>query len=173
MKTNQILGKILYALLFTVLLPGILWLWAAFAETQMTLPASQAPVGGWIVAGFGLFWIVWGMFSLYRYGKGLPMNAFPPEYYVQKGAYRWWSHPIYAGFGLLCGGSSAALGSAAGLYLVTPVAVLGMVALVAGYENIDLKKRFPQFRNDAWLTFPSRGEERPGWQLRAGQWARY
>ncbi|MBP6828537.1 MAG: prolipoprotein diacylglyceryl transferase [Saprospiraceae bacterium] len=167
--SGQTIGKILYALLFTVLLPVLLWVWASFASSQITLPAVYKPEAGWLVAGFGLFWIVWGMFSLYRYGKGLPMNAFPPEHYVQKGAYRWWSHPIYAGFGLLCGGASVALGSAAGLYLVTPVAVLGMTALVLGYENIDLGRRFPQSRTDAWLALPAATDEPPGPPLRVGQ----
>lgn len=162
-------GKALYAVLFMVLLPGILWLWADSASAQIPLPVVYAPEAGWPIAGFGLFWMVWGMVSLYQFGKGLPMNAFPPEQFVQKGAYRWWGHPIYVGFGMLCFGVSLGLGSVAGLYLVTPVVVLGMVSLVLGYENIDLRNRFPHVRTDAWFGLPSPMDLRPGWPLRAGQ----
>lgn len=171
-NTRSIPGKVIYALLFTVIVPGSLWLWAAFASAQTTLPAVREPLAGWLIAGFGMFWTTWGMYSLYRYGKGLPMNAYPPEFHVSKGAYRWWNHPIYAGFALVCAGVSVASGSAAGLYLVTPVTMLGMAALVSGYENIDLRKRFPHSRPDAWLALPARGDDAPlAWQQRAGQLA--
>lgn len=164
-------GKVFYALLFTVIVPGALWLWAVFVSAQITLPAVYEPLAGRLVAGFGIFWIAWGMYSLHRYGKGLPMNAYPPEFHVVKGAYRWWNHPIYAGFALACGGVSIALGSAAGLYLVTPVTLLGMTALVCGYEKIDLQKRFPDKKNEAWLGLPAAGDDPPAWQQRAGQLA--
>ncbi|HSH19504.1 MAG TPA: prolipoprotein diacylglyceryl transferase family protein, partial [Draconibacterium sp.] len=36
------------------------------------------------------------------------------------------------------------IGSASGIWLVTPLTALGMVALVIGHESIDLKRRFPE-----------------------------
>ena len=44
--------------------------------------------------------------SLRRYGRGLPMNAFPPPIYVSQGAYRWLRHPIYVGFCLAAAGAA-------------------------------------------------------------------
>jgi hypothetical protein len=70
------------------------------------------------------------------------MNAFPPARFVRSGLYRWIRNPMYLGFGLACTGASIALGSASGLWLVTPVASLAAAALVRGFEDHDLRRRF-------------------------------
>jgi hypothetical protein len=70
------------------------------------------------------------------------MNAFPPPVFVRSGVFRWLRNPIYVGFGLACVGVSLASGSAAGLWLVTPMTCLAMLALVYGYERHDLERRF-------------------------------
>ena len=53
------------------------------------------------------------------------MNAYPPPALVSRGPYAVVAHPIYLGFGLVAAGCAVGAGSAAGLWLVTPVAVLG------------------------------------------------
>jgi hypothetical protein len=83
-----------------------------------------------------------GMLSLWKYGGGLPMNAFPPPKYVRGGLYALIPHPIYGGFVLTCGGVAIFFGSSSGLLLVTPSVAMASAALVLGYELPDLRGRF-------------------------------
>jgi prolipoprotein diacylglyceryltransferase len=105
--------------------------------------------------------MVFGIASLVGFGHGLPMNPFPPQTYVSRGAYRFLRNPIYAGFSLLVLGLSVAVGSAAGLWLVTPVVALSCAALVLGYENTDLRRRFGEHLPEPLLRMPRDGEVPP------------
>jgi len=141
----------LYALLFCVVVPILLILWAAAAENSIKLPSYGTPeiaaailiVGGTLIASAMLF--------LWLQGGGLPMNAFPPPRYVGTGPYRIMPHPIYVGFTLLCLGVSMAERSRSGLWLVTPAVGLGCAALVLGYEAGDLRRRFRSSQFSSWL----------------------
>ena len=95
-------------------------------------------------------------------GGGLPMNAFPPPRFVRSGIYRWIRNPMYVGFGLVAAGVSIAVGSAAGLWLVTPVTCLAAAALVYGYERHDLLRRFgPDALTPPLLSLPRGDSEAP------------
>lgn len=136
------IGKILYGALFTLAVPGLLVLWARAARQNIVLPVYGTPLLGLVLAVFGLALLFLAMSELWRFGGGLPMNAFPPPKLVTRGTYRFLPHPIYTGFGIICLGLSMATQSAAGLWLVTPSVVLGSASLVFGYERLDLRKRF-------------------------------
>ncbi len=136
-------GPLSYALLFVFILPLGLYYWAKETEHLILFEPIQSFGASWIFATTGLIVLLWGMLALKIKGGGLPMNAFPPVHFVSSGPYRFVHHPIYIGFGFILIGVSILLGSASGLWLVTPVTILGMSALVLGYENIDLKLRFP------------------------------
>ncbi len=99
------------------------------------------------------------MVSLWRYGGGLPMNAFPPPRLVERGAYGVVPHPIYGGFVMACAGTAIWSGSASGLWLATPAAALGCAALVLGYELPDLRRRFATSPTSCWL--PRETGEKP------------
>lgn len=135
------LAKILYSTLFLIVLPGLLVLWAALAQANVAMPIYGSASIGWIFAALGLSLMLAGMFELWYFGGGLPMNAFPPPRLVARGTFRWLSHPIYTGFVLIGLGISMTARSASGLWLVTPSLALGSVALVLGYERLDLKRR--------------------------------
>jgi protein-S-isoprenylcysteine O-methyltransferase Ste14 len=98
---------------------------------MVRLPLFAPPLG-LAIAVAGAASLLLGMLHLWRYGGGLPMNAFPPPRYVERGIYRLLPHPIYAGFVMLCAGISIAVRSASGLWLVSPIAALGCAALVLG-----------------------------------------
>jgi len=102
-----------------------------------------------------------GMAALAVYGRGLPMNAYPPPRYVTRGVYGWVSHPIYLGFVVLAFGVSLATGSASGLWLVSPVAALALAALVLGYEARDLRRRFGGAVRPPRLSLPGGGDGSP------------
>ncbi len=143
-KTSTQFNKTLYAIVFLIIIPGMLWFWAKFTEDLISLPIIGSKLTGWIFFILGIILMAWGMYSLKKYGKGLPMNAFPPLKFVKKGPYQLFRHPIYWGFGFLLAGFFMLTKSTSGLWLVTPVTILSMIALVLGYEAIDLKKRFPE-----------------------------
>ena len=153
-QINQSLGKFLYAITFLVFVPAVLWFWAKLTENITTYPIIESKLAGGILIILGSSLMLWAMFALQFYGKGLPMNAYPPPVFVTKGPYRLFRHPIYWGFGLLMVGYFLYTGSASGIWLVTPLTVLGMVALVLGHESIDLKRRFPKQSIRTVLDYP-------------------
>ena len=139
---SQLIGKFLYGVLFIVVLPVLLVLWTIRVQPSVTLRSVHSVPTGTAIGTFGLLLMLLGMAALWRYGGGLPMNAYPPPRLVSRAVYRFVYHPIYAGFVFLCAGCSLITGSASGLWLTTPVVALGCAALVLGYELPDLQKRF-------------------------------
>ena len=166
MKTSP--GKVLYGIVFCVALPALLVAWAAELDARyLGLP----PVGGWrlglplIVLGGAL--MVRATWELWQWGAGLPMNAFPPIRWVARGLYGWLPHPIYLGFALVMLGVFAVAGMPAGVWFVCPVLCLGMIAVVVGYERIDLQRRFGSDRARPRLALPPDSTEVPRWWHRA------
>jgi hypothetical protein len=145
-------GKVMYGALFAVVIPGLLVIWARATSDVILLPAVRSLPVGAAAALIGCGLMLWGMHGLWVHGGGLPMNAFPPPSYVARGAFAVVAHPIYTGFVLSCAGLAVLSGSASGLWLVTPMAALGCVALVLGYERIDLRIRFGPRAERPWLA---------------------
>lgn len=168
MTAAGLLARVLYGLLFVVLVPLGLWLWAVRLAPVVPLPAVHAPLTGAGVSVAGLALLLLGIADLLRRGRGLPMNAFPPPRFVRAGVFRWLRNPIYVGFGLLVTGVAVGTGSAAGLWVVAPVTALSMLALVWGYERHDLVARFgPSALDPPLLSLPRGGEAAPTASARA------
>ena len=161
-RDSSLIGKTLYGLLFVVALPAMLIVWAALTERSVPLPSFGSFYLGTAVMICGAALMLYGMAALMVYGKGLPMNAYPPAKYVTRGVYRLISHPIYTGFSMLSVGGAIAAGSQSGLWLVSPVVILGSVALVQGFEKQDLYRRFGDRLEKPLLRLPERGAEPPG-----------
>jgi hypothetical protein len=136
------LGKLLYGVLFMMLAPVLLVWWARASAATVPLPTVPYPWVGLPIIAVGVGLIGAGMGALMVYGRGLPMNPYPPPVYVARGIYRFTPHPIYVGFVLCSFGASIALESASGFWLVSPVVALALTALVMGYERHDLIRRF-------------------------------
>jgi protein-S-isoprenylcysteine O-methyltransferase Ste14 len=170
---HLVIGRVLYGLLFAGAIPVGLWYWARVLEPSFPLSPVSWPVAGAAVAVAGFALMVAGMVAIVTRGGGLPMNAFPPTRLVRTGALRWFDNPIYVGFGFLVVGCSLATGSAAGLWLVTPVTALSMTALVLGYERHDLRRRFGSAAlAPSLLVLPRADDGRPDWNDRAGVFLR-
>ena len=135
-------GKLLYAIIFCVALPALLILWARESEASIDLPVPRLPLLGFGLAILGVWLMVAGMIALWRRGGGLPMNPYPPTRHVASGVYGIIAHPIYTGFCALSVGVSLTLQSSSGLWFVSPIVILGCVALVEGYETHELRARF-------------------------------
>jgi protein-S-isoprenylcysteine O-methyltransferase Ste14 len=136
------LGKLAYGVLFVVVIPALLVWWAL--ATGPTVPLRTVPYtwAGYILIAVGVALMVAGMAALVAYGKGLPMNPYPPSTYVACGIYRFTAHPIYIGCVVSCFGVAMLLESPSGLWLVSPMVALGLPALALGYERHDLRRRF-------------------------------
>ena len=157
-------GRVAYAVLFCLVLPGLLILWAHATGTIVGLPVYGSWPMAVVLAGLGLAFLVGGMGALWRHGGGLPMNVFPPPRLVVSGVYRIFPHPIYAGFCLIVFGVAMAARSASGLWLVAPITVMGSVALVYGYERPDLHRRFGAEALKPIRCLPPATSERPGFR---------
>jgi len=134
-KTKEIAGRILYGLLFAVVIPVILILWANYTKSIVTIALPLNLLPGYSLLITGAIFVSTGMWNLWRSGNGLPMNAFPPEKYVKNGIYSFIRHPIYSGAALISFGLSAVTGSSSGFWLVSPIFALLMAAYVTGFEN--------------------------------------
>lgn len=155
--SRSVVPKILYGALFVLVLPLLLVPWAHGAHGAVQLPALHLPVAGATLTVLGAAAMLTGMIALWRFGGGLPMNAFPPLRFVETGIYSLVPHPIYGGFVMVCAGVAMLSGSASGLWLVTPMVALASAALVLGYELPDLRHRFGAGKDSLWLPSPGPG----------------
>lgn len=155
------MARVGYAVLFCVVLPTALVLWARQLDQVAGLPAIQPFWWGWVLAAAGVVLMAWAMLALKVRGGGLPMNAFPPARLVTTGLYAVVGHPIYVGFVLLVAGVAACVGSAGGLLVVAPSVALGCAALAWGHEEHDLNRRFGSDRARPWLRLPACAPEAP------------
>ncbi|HYP75959.1 MAG TPA: prolipoprotein diacylglyceryl transferase family protein [Polyangiaceae bacterium] len=160
-------GQLGYGALFVVVLPLLLLAWARATRNVVSLALPPWPYLGATLAMLGLLLMSWAMLALWHFGEGLPMNAYPPPKFVQRGPYALVSHPIYLGAVLLCAGLSWYFQSASGFWLVTPVLAAASIALVLGYETHDLAARFGVQRKRAWLSLIASSEARPNRSERA------
>jgi protein-S-isoprenylcysteine O-methyltransferase Ste14 len=160
--SDSMFGKSAYALLFTVMVPLGLVIWANQAEISVPLPMPEARIPAVAATIIGLILVLWGMVSLWKLGRGLPMNPYPPPNFVTGGIYRYLAHPIYVGFTLGCVGVSLLLNSRSGFWLVSPILALACTALVLGFERHDLDTRFGPSRWRPLITLPGSDDSRPG-----------
>lgn len=161
-------GKILYGVLFCVVLPALLVGWAGALETRLpALPPIAGPAMGWALVGLGTALLAAGAWHLWSLGGGLPMSPYPPPRYVGSGIYGWLPHPLYLGFALLMPGVFAIAGTRAGGWIVSPVIWLGTLALVVGHERIDLRRRFGPGLAAPRIASPPDAVDPPRWWHRA------
>jgi protein-S-isoprenylcysteine O-methyltransferase Ste14 len=151
-KLTSLMGRVLYGLTFLALLPVALVAWADATRNSIHIATPQSILWGSVLGASGLAIVALGMLSLWIYGGGLPMNAYPPARFVSRGVYALIPHPIYGGFVMMCGGVALFFGSASGLWLVVPSVALACAALVLGYELPDLRRRFGEQASFACLV---------------------
>ena len=159
-------GRCFYAFVFCVFIPYLLWSGARAWEPFMKLEPIHSTAAGMTAVLAGAILMGGSMMALKKQGGGLPMNAFPPPRFVSSGFYGLVPHPIYVGFCLACAGISLWTGSAAGLYVMTPLAVMGCLAIVWGYERLDLIRRFGTSAPPTLAGLPPNTDEPAGWHRR-------
>ncbi len=142
MQTKTIIGKISYGLIFILIIPFFLVLWAKATASLIILPVPTNPFLINIALIVGIFFVAAGMLNLWILGKGLPMNAYPPKFFVTNGVYSITRNPIYLGSILLSFSLSAILISASGFWLVSPIFTLMIIAYTVGFENERTEKIF-------------------------------
>jgi protein-S-isoprenylcysteine O-methyltransferase Ste14 len=147
--------KVIYALVFVVVLPALLILWAVQTSIIIGIPCPDKPILGYGLAISGLCFIFSGMINLWIYGKGLPMNAFPPKKFVTRGIYRFCRHPIYTGSVLLSFGIALIAHSGSGFWFVSPIFTLLIIVFLAGFENEKTIQLFGNSWYKPWLSLPS------------------
>jgi protein-S-isoprenylcysteine O-methyltransferase Ste14 len=162
-------ARVAYGALFVVLLPALLVLWARRLDALMALPALRAPLAGAVVAAAGALLMAAAAWALWRHGGGLPMSAFPPGHLVTRGPYRVVADPIYVGAVTVAVGASLAAGSAAGLWIVTPIFTLACAAWVCGFERDLTRRRFGSVAQPL-LRLPPPGDAPPSVAERASAW---
>lgn len=161
-----IFHRFIYGTAFVILLPSLLALWAHATDAYIRLPVPRQPLLGVALIIFGVALMAAGMYAITVYGKGLPMNAFPPENYVTKGVFAVFANPIYIGFVSILFGTSIVSDSPAGFWLVSPSAALCCAALVLGYEQHDLATRFGSLVRRPYISIPEESAETAGFRDR-------
>ena len=146
--------KLLYGILFVVVLPVLLIVWARATEPVVGLCRIESVPLGLTIEAVGIFLLIAGIYAIVVFGQGLPMNAFPPIEYVHWGIYRFIPHPIYMGFTMCCFGTAILFRSQSGFWLVAPIVALGCAALVEGFERQDLAARFGTQLQRSLLSLP-------------------
>ncbi len=154
-------GKLAYGALFMMVLPALLWAWGHQLDQVVELPALRAPVAGAIIAFAGALVAGLGVRALWVHGGGLPMSPYPPLRRVSGDIYGVMSHPIYVGAVAFAGGLALAVGSAAGLWLVTPLLGLTAAVYVLGYEGEATVARYGRARTLPLLHLPLASDARP------------
>ncbi len=164
-QRGSFLGKVLYGSVFVLILPAILLCWAFVLDRSIDWPVPSLPIlaAGSIIGGMVL--LLKGMLDLTRFGKGLPMNAYPPQKFVTQGMYSLFSHPIYLGAVFLSAGTALWVQSSSGLYIITPMLALMTLSLVYGYERPDMEKRFGSVihQYSPLFTLPLSSENKAQW----------
>jgi protein-S-isoprenylcysteine O-methyltransferase Ste14 len=162
---SSAIGKSLYGLLFIVILPAILVYWAKTLDRSIHWSVPPQPAVGILVGVLGLGVLLRGMADIFVYGRGLPMNAYPPEKYVTKGVYALFAHPIYIGAVFLAAGNAFIHSSSSGLYIVTPLIALMLTALVIGYEQQAIQQRLgsAMHKHHPLFSLPAYGLQQPTW----------
>ena len=134
-KIKTITGRVFYSLLFVTAIPFLLILWAKYTDNIVRLPVPGSIFFGYILLISGALFLLSGMAYLWKYGNGLPMNAFPPERFVKNGIYAFTKHPIYSGAVMISFGLSIVARSASGFWFISPLFTLMIVAYIFGFEN--------------------------------------
>lgn len=160
-------GKLAYGVLFMVVLPALLWAWSHRLDQILELPVIGAPVIGTVIALAGVVIAGLGIRALWVYGDGLPMSPYPPRRRVSRNIYGVTSHPMYVGAVACATGVSLGLGSAAGLWLVTPLLGLTAAAYVLGYEAEATLERYGPSPTLPILRLPAASDSRPDARDRA------
>lgn len=134
--------RLLFAMVFCLLIPGGLVLLARDLDRELALPGVQSAFVGWFVVIVGLAVMGAATIELWIRGEGLPMSPFPPKRLVRSGPYALIPHPIYAGATVLIIGIAVVTGSGAALWSIAPLVGLACIAMVLGYERSGLIERF-------------------------------
>jgi protein-S-isoprenylcysteine O-methyltransferase Ste14 len=154
-KIKILAAKILYGILFVIIIPLLLILWAKYTDKIIKLPLPENIYYGYMLLITGALVVLSGMLHLWIFGNGLPMNAFPPRLFVKKGIYAFTKHPIYTGAIMISFGLSAACQSASGFWLVSPLFTLMIVAYVVGFENEKTRVVFGIQDYKTFLSLPT------------------
>jgi len=165
-KRKTLTGKVLYGLLFVVVIPVLLLLWSKYTRDIINLPVPGNCFIGYIFLLTGLAFILSGIRDLWYFGKGLPMNAFPPEKFVKQGIYAFTRHPIYSGAVLSCFGLSIITRSASGFWLVSPLFTLMIISYVVGFENERTLLIFGKQNYRPFLSLPDTSDIAPSFSER-------
>jgi len=160
-KIKSFSFKVLYGVLFVIVIPVLLILWAKYTGSTVSLPVPVNIITGYVLLISGALLVISGIWHLWIYGHGLPMNAFPPERFVKKGIYAFMKHPIYSGTILISFGLSAVAHSSSGFWLVSPLFTLMIIAYVAGFENERTLNLFGPQEYKTFLSLPDASDASP------------
>src|SRR5687768_9832403 len=130
----RVFGQLAYGALFAIVLPLLLAAWAIALDKRVTLPMIGSPLAGVVLVVAGALISIAAVVALRVKGGGWPMSPYPPLRLVTSGIYALVAHPLYLGSVLIALGASMAFGSAAGVWIVTPVLAASCIAFVWGSE---------------------------------------
>jgi protein-S-isoprenylcysteine O-methyltransferase Ste14 len=165
-KIRALTGRVFYGLLFVVVIPFLLILWAKYTAKIVKIPLPENLLFGYIPLIAGAFFILSGIWYLWKSGDGLPMNAYPPKRFVKNGIFAFTRHPIYTGAVMISFGLSVVTRSASGFWFVSPVFTLMVTAYVVGFENERTQSLFKTQDYKPFLSLPANSGNPPSFSER-------
>jgi protein-S-isoprenylcysteine O-methyltransferase Ste14/membrane-associated phospholipid phosphatase len=158
-KLRPTLGKIGFGAIFMAAIPLLLILWANATSSMIDLPVPNIQAFNYLILFIGILFVFFGMLHLWIYGKGLPMNAYPPKHFVKNGVYAIVKNPIYLGTIIICFSITAIANSPSGFWLVSPLFTLMIIAYTVGFENEQIRKVFGPQDYRPFLSLPEKTNE--------------
>ena len=130
----------------TIVVPGtacflLPYLILTRAHVQLTSSLSLVQGIAIVLAGLGIYMVVWVSTAFVRQGKGTPIPIIPPTRLVISGFYRFVRNPMYVGALLIILAEAVYFRSAALILYALAVWTALHVAILT-FEEPQLKKRF-------------------------------
>lgn len=129
-------------LVFTLVAPGTVAVWAPLLLTRGRSPASPVMLAGgvvlWLVGGAIYAWCVWDFAT---FGRGTPAPIDAPKRLVVRGLYRWTRNPMYLGVLTVLLGWVLAYGAASLLLYLMAFGACVQLFIVL-YEEPHLRRVF-------------------------------
>lgn len=141
-----------YVLLFWIILPGMIVLFATWFDRLAGFRSVQGMVPGILLFCFALPMLTISIAQFRKSSGKYPVSADPPDLFIRTGLYAVWRHPIYLFYTLALIGVALVWGSGGMLFISTPAFILLEGVYIIVEEKILVRRFGDSYRNYRRIT---------------------